>query len=56
MSVSLVVIRLETAEDSPTLKHIEYRGKEFISRHLWCFENCAILVVPDWPDVEKLVP
>ncbi|XP_063858863.1 BRCA1-associated protein-like isoform X3 [Scylla paramamosain] len=26
MSVSLVVIRLETAEDSPTLSHIEYRA------------------------------
>lgn len=27
MSVSLVVLRLETADDSPTLKHIEYQGK-----------------------------
>ncbi|XP_042241567.1 BRCA1-associated protein-like isoform X1 [Homarus americanus] len=33
MSVSLVVLRLETADDSPTLKHIEYQGPKSHSRH-----------------------
>ncbi|KAK8747270.1 hypothetical protein OTU49_016723 [Cherax quadricarinatus] len=33
MSVSLVVLRLETADDSPTLKHIEYQAPKSNKRH-----------------------
>ncbi|XP_045609379.1 BRCA1-associated protein isoform X2 [Procambarus clarkii] len=33
MSVNLVVLRLETADDSPTLKHIEYQAPKSHNRH-----------------------
>lgn len=33
MSVSLVVLRLETADDSPTLKHIEYQALRSCNSH-----------------------